>query len=1028
MKTTDTTSSRNSRWKKHLQGVVAVFLFGTVGYFVGSRVGQQDHSPRLVDTEASSGTGRTPLNSQADLDASGSLQVDQPTKAPALGQLKAASSPALLSPKGKPNGEPLRPADQNPDSEKGRVVKLDASKLRDWNTLREGDRVWLPGMDGESFEAVINLIQKEGDWFRMGGELADGKGTFSLSTDYAEVAGMILMPEVEVGFEITMDGGEALMVERRLSSLVCFPLNKQADPSLAARDSAARAATVTAQIAPLINTRPGAKGVVFVDFDGETVVDTAWNGGQVINAAPSTMTNDQITEIVSMAAQDWAPFDVTLTTDAALYAATAHGLRMHVVVTPTDTAAPGSGGVAYVNSWSNAGKGFSSGIVCWVFNQTVKSVAEAISHEVGHTVGLNHDGVSGGSDYYSGHGGSLSVPTSWGPIMGATYSKSLVQWSKGEYAGANNREDDLAIIGKTANQFGLVQSELSNGTKTLPVSGSAFQTEGLLRSSTSVDTYLFSTAGGQFSATARPSVVDSDVDVQLELQTAAGATLVLSDLSDALSAVINKTLSAGDYRLIVRPSGTGPVPVGGYTTGYSSYGSVGRYTLSGSILGVISLPSFTSPTWVQGTVGVPLAFTVGVSAGSTVSVTSSFLPTGLSFNPATLVLSGTPSQETIASAPGQLKLVATNASGSVTTTISIFVSKAGLPLSDAFLSKATVTSSFVPWTGVSIPKADGVVGTVAQSGAIGNGTSTSVSFNYVYQPTSRLGSTLWSQLTFYWKASTEVSQKFPSKGDSVQCRVDGVLRKDFDTGSQLILSGETGWVKQTLRVQGSGMHTVEFIYTKDASLSMGQDRVWVYLSSIGQPPEFSKFPASVRVAQGATSFTLSSEVSGATDLVWKKEFATLSNGISQSGSNISGATTATLTVTDITGADAGTYWLEARNPFGVRVSRVAEVFIGAPPVITQQPVAPTGLRLGDPMTLTATVSGGSPIFFRWEKDGSRPRWSTSSSSTISLVIPKTTAASVGKYTLSVSNQFGVVSSQPVLVNFTTAQSPSSPSR
>jgi hypothetical protein len=150
-------------------------------------------------------------------------------------------------------------------------------------------------------------------------------------------------------------------------------------------------------------------------------------------------------------------------------------------------------------------------------------------------------------------------------------------------------------------------------------------------------------------------------------------------------------------------------------------------------------------------------------------------------------------------------------------------------------------------------------------------------------------------VTFYWKISSEASQNVPPKGDFVQCRVDGGLRKDSDSGAQLLLSGETGWVKQTVRVQGAGLHKVEFIYTKDASLSVGQDRVWVYLSSIGQPPEISKSPASVRVAQGVSSFTLSAEVSGATDLVWKREFATLSDGVSQSGSSISGAKSSSLT-------------------------------------------------------------------------------------------------------------------------------------
>ena len=69
-----------------------------------------------------------------------------------------------------------------------------------------------------------------------------------------------------------------------------------------------------------------------------------------------------------------------------------------------------------------------------------KSVAEAASHEAGHTLSLRHDGTST-AGYYGGHG-------SWGPIMGTPYSRFVSQWSNGQYPDANNTsEDDLAAIG-----------------------------------------------------------------------------------------------------------------------------------------------------------------------------------------------------------------------------------------------------------------------------------------------------------------------------------------------------------------------------------------------------------------------------------------------------------------------------------------------------------------------------------------------------------------------------------------------------
>jgi serralysin len=82
----------------------------------------------------------------------------------------------------------------------------------------------------------------------------------------------------------------------------------------------------------------------------------------------------------------------------------------------------GAGGVAYLNSFNNT-----SLQPTFVFSKNLgngfpKYVWEAVSHEVGHTLGLNHDG-STTVGYYEGHG-------DWAPIMGVGYYRPISQWSK----------------------------------------------------------------------------------------------------------------------------------------------------------------------------------------------------------------------------------------------------------------------------------------------------------------------------------------------------------------------------------------------------------------------------------------------------------------------------------------------------------------------------------------------------------------------------------------------------------------------
>ena len=40
------------------------------------------------------------------------------------------------------------------------------------------------------------------------------------------------------------------------------------------------------RIRPLLESLPGAPGVIYLDFDGETVTDGRWNSGQTIHAPP----------------------------------------------------------------------------------------------------------------------------------------------------------------------------------------------------------------------------------------------------------------------------------------------------------------------------------------------------------------------------------------------------------------------------------------------------------------------------------------------------------------------------------------------------------------------------------------------------------------------------------------------------------------------------------------------------------------------------------------------------------------------
>lgn len=375
-------------------------------------------------------------------------------------------------------------------------------------------------------------------------------------------------------------------------------------------------------VVPILNSRPNATAVIYLDFDGETVTDPSWNNGNTIVAPAYDLSADEVTAIFNRVKEDWWPFKINVTTDPALYTKAAVGQRMRCIITSNDAAGPGTGGVAYLTSFRNAGKfGFSTTIPCWVFNQDVVSIAEAISHEVGHTMGLRHDG-KGTSEYYLGHG---TGATSWAPIMGAGYYVNVSQWSKGEYAEATNKtEDDVAIIASTENGFGFIGDEAGDTLATAsPLAVAANGTVGqvgCISSSTDADLFKFQTSGGTINLTGNVAAVGANLDLGIEILDGSGGVVISSKPEGKLEATLSTTLTAGTYYLRVLGTGNGDANA----TGYTNYGSIGAYNITGDFPVVIVTPdiSISDVTVTEGDTGSTNAiFTVSLSTNSNQPVT-----------------------------------------------------------------------------------------------------------------------------------------------------------------------------------------------------------------------------------------------------------------------------------------------------------------------------------------------------------------------------------------------------------------------
>jgi hypothetical protein len=370
-----------------------------------------------------------------------------------------------------------------------------------------------------------------------------------------------------------------------------------------------------------LHSLPGANLVIYIDFTGNTTSGTPWNTSYNNNAdivSPAfdidgnpllfgSLEREYIQHVWQRVAEDFAPFNVDVTTEdpgsARLIKTDASDTQWGVraVFTADDSWLQDdgifAGGIAYLGSFS-----WDTDTPCFIFNGATgislfdEAVgADSISHEVGHTLGLSHDGTFS-QGYYGGHGFG---PTSWAPIMGAGfadtpgYDREVSQWSQGEYPGANNFEDDLDIITNPAangagwgysgltyrtDDFGgtiATATPLSEGTS---IWGPTFQGAGLIERNTDADMFSFNWTGGALSIQIDPFERGPNLDILAQVYDVNGILQAIANPSNSLAATINAFLTAGTYYL--RVSGTGNPPSGGGDYGYSDYGSLGWYTIS----------------------------------------------------------------------------------------------------------------------------------------------------------------------------------------------------------------------------------------------------------------------------------------------------------------------------------------------------------------------------------------------------------------------------------------------------------------
>lgn len=243
-------------------------------------------------------------------------------------------------------------------------------------------------------------------------------------------------------------------------------------------------------------------------------------------------------------------------------------------------------------------------------------------------------------------------------------------------------------------------------------------------------------------------------------------------------------------------------------------------------------------------------------------------------------------------------------------------------------------------------------------------------------------------------------------------------------GNSLVLSvnvrgsgGQFGyrWLRDGVAVQGAtnsqltvfsqdsasaGTYRVEV--TNTAGMTTSRDAVVTIDTASTRPPIISTSgSASV---DGGTTVALQIGTVANYPVQWQRD-----------GANVPNANSNSLSLTNLTPANAGTYTAVVSAPSGTVTSRPIVLSIldaGLAPTITVQPT-PSVRQIGDTASFQVTTEGERPLTYQWRKDGVAIPGATAATYSLGNLI----AVAAGRYSVAVTNRVGSVVSNAAELSF-----------
>jgi uncharacterized repeat protein (TIGR03803 family) len=195
----------------------------------------------------------------------------------------------------------------------------------------------------------------------------------------------------------------------------------------------------------------------------------------------------------------------------------------------------------------------------------------------------------------------------------------------------------------------------------------------------------------------------------------------------------------------------------------------------------------------------------------------------------------------------------------------------------------------------------------------------------------------------------------------------------------------------------AGSHTAELWFT---NLNDGSVQGRLFTLAVVTSPTITTGLVNQTVPEGGiATFTVVPASTALPTYSWTRDQLPLADD-----GRISGSATSTLTISNVSSADAGTYTVYIQNALGLSSSDANLLVVPSPPVIVVPPTNQTALPGATALFAVGAV-GTQPLFYQWQNHGTNI---SSGGDTSVLTLRDVSPADAGTYAVVVSNTLGSV--------------------